>query len=324
MNTILEISRQNPDLSLAEAQSLLGFKKYKLVDKNLFLDNNRISIDLVKRLAYTKAAYKVLFESSKKTLLNKVKRYNFNKIIRKSYKIFYEDLGNEKLKKEINDIVWSKLRNPKVNIKNPEQKVFFLNIKSRIYCCIQIYENTEDFDSRSPHKRLGLRPISMQPRLARSLVNLTGCKKGKIYDPMTGTSGILIEGMLCSLNVVGYDINDIYLRISKANFNNLGFKKTQYTLKNQDFFELREKIDFIASDLPYGKNTKDLSTDFYEKFLAKLDKILKKRAIVVFPEVIDVKKLFKKTRVKNIELTKTFNYYIHCSMSRVVCVIEKR
>jgi tRNA (guanine10-N2)-dimethyltransferase len=305
---------EHPELSLWEAKELLKFKEYKIFNRYLLLD--KVNKKLINRLAYTNKIFNVFFSCDFKNLLNNISKFNLNKIIKGSYKIFYENINGD-IKKEINNLVWDILKNPKVKMKGADYEIYFINIKNKTYCCIKTWENKEDFDSRLPHKRIGLRPISLKPRFARALVNLTGCRKGTIVDPMTGTSGVLIEAILCQLNVIGYDINEIFLRISEVNLNKYG---QNYKLKIKDFFTINKKIPYIVTDLPYGKNTKGVEFSFYKKFLDNLELIITKRAIVIFPSTAKPKTLIKNT---NLKLIKTFSIFVHNSMSRIVCIIDK-
>jgi len=59
----------------------------------------------------------------------------------------------------------------------------------------------DDFDR--PVKRRG---ITLAPRLARLLVNLTGLTKGMVLDPFCGIGTILQEAMRLNLDVFGVDI----------------------------------------------------------------------------------------------------------------------
>jgi len=302
---VLELSKEHPDLPLWEAYSLLRFNTASVYGNLVFVKS--LNIKLVERLGYSKSAYKVLFSCEKKELIDKIKKYNFSKVINKPYKVFGGD-------RKINDCIWNSLKRPRVDMKNPKQEIHFIKTKGRVHCCLEVWGNNDDFDSRAPHKRKGLKPISLKPKLARGLVNLTGCRKGTIVDPFTGTSGILIEAKLCGLNVVGYDIDDEMLKISKKNVDG--------KFKDRNYFDIKGKINYLVADLPYGKNTKNLNKEFYSNVLGHLGKMLGKRAVFVFPNYIDVKKLFKDQ--KKLILEKSFNYYVHKSMTRVICVISKK
>jgi tRNA (guanine10-N2)-dimethyltransferase len=317
---ILELSMENKGLSIAEAQSLLKFPDYNIKKRFLFID--KINKDMLKRLAYTKSCYKLIFSCPSDKLIEVIHEYDFKKIIKGSYKIFHENIGSEKLKKEINSAIWKSLKDPKVEMRNPTNPLYFIRIDDSIYCCLQEFVNKEDFTQRLPHKRAGFRPISLHPKLAKALVNLSGCKKGTIIDPFTGISGILIEALLCGLKVEGYDIDPVMIRISEYNLLDMEFSRKNFKLAKKDFFKSKAKINYLVTDLPYGKNTKSIDLDFYTHFMSQLDKILKKRAVVVFPGKIDISALMKYG--PTLKLVDLFDNYVHGSMTRIICVIEKK
>lgn len=310
---IITISKEHPDIAVWEIKELLKIKNLNQIDRYILTAS--LNKKLLDRLGYSKQAFKVIFSCKPKEIINRIKEYKLNNLIKKSYKIKHYNIKKE-IQEEINSAVWHKLKNPKVKMKNPFHELGFIKLNQKIYFCMKIWENTEDFDSRLPHKRIGLRPISLKPRFARALVNLSGCRKGTIVDPMTGTSGILIEALLCGLKAEGYDINEIFLRISDLNLKKY---EGNYSLQVKNFFALRKKINYIVSDLPYGKNTKSLDMDFYKKVAEKLKQILVKRAIIIFPSTCFPEKLITQA---NLKLIKKFTIFIHNSMSRIVCIIE--
>ena len=317
---IINLSKKDVKLSLAEAKALLDFSKYELIENHLFIKT--INKKLLQRLAYARFAYKLLFSCTLKELEKKVEAFNFTKIIKHSYKLFYSNIGSSSLKDRINNKIWNSLKDPMVDVKNPEIKIHFIKIKNKVYCCQEIYKNEIDFESRLPHKREGFRPISIHPQPARCLVNLSGCRKGIITDPFCGISGILIEALLSNLKAEGYDIDPIMIRISRYAFMEFNFKVSQYHLDTKDFFNTDIKMNYIVTDLPYGKNTKNIDDSLYEKSIIKLEQVLKKRAVVVFPHRINIEKLMKKT--KKLKLVDKFHHYIHGTMTRVITIIERK
>ena len=62
------------------------------------------------------------------------------------------------------------------------------------------------FGERRPSDRPFFQPGSMDPILARALVNVAGARPGAtLLDPMCGTGGLLLEGALVGARVVGVD-----------------------------------------------------------------------------------------------------------------------
>ncbi len=178
-------------------------------------------------------------------------------------------------------------------------------------------ELKQKFGLRRPHLKPGFHPVSLNPKLARAMVNLTGARKGIILDCFCGVGGILVEAGLIGLKPVGYDIDEKMINLARINLEYYNIKN--YALAVKDALTLKKKFDYIVSDLPYGKATKNIDTNLYSDFLVVLKKILGKRAVIGFPNTVNHKQMIKKAKLK---LVDEFDYYLHRSLSKKICVIE--
>jgi tRNA (guanine10-N2)-dimethyltransferase len=320
MKTLLLLSKHNLKLSITEAFSLLEIDDYGLKDC-LLITNKKIKHELIERLAYTKKAYTLLFESTYKDLTKNIQNFNWQKVYKKDFCVRRFHLSNSKdtlKEKDIADIIWNKLKNPKVNLKTPKTSIEFLLANNKVYCCLLTHENKEPFEERRAHLRPELHPTSLSPKLARACINLTGVKKGRIADPFCGSGGILIEAGLINLKPVGYDINQIQLNRSKINLDH--YKVKSYKLIKEDATDIKKKFNYIITDLPYGRNTSVKDIDgLYLKFLRNLKKTLGKKAVIIFPSNVNHKKLIKTARLK---IEKEFIYYLHKSLSKTITVLH--
>ncbi len=183
----------------------------------------------------------------------------------------------------------------------------------------KIIKIKKNYQTRKPHLRPQLHPSSLNPKLAKALINLTGIKKGILLDPFCGSGGILIEAALMNLKPIGYDIDEVMLR--RAIINLTHYKIKNFELKLKDATKLKNKFNYIVTDLPYGKNTKtkDLNK-LYLSFLKNLKKILIKKSVIVFPDFINYKSLIKKSKLK---IEKESSYYLHKSLTKKIVIIKK-
>jgi tRNA (guanine10-N2)-dimethyltransferase len=159
-------------------------------------------------------------------------------------------------------------------------------------------------------------------------------------DPFCGAGGILIEAGLIGLKPIGYDLYKIMVEKSEKNLKH--YKIKNYKLVNQDALKIKSKYDYIITDVPYGLNSAiwkkvgkenkkiPLKQDdrkkgiknlegFYLEFLKNLKKIMKIKAVVIFPNYVDYKKLVKKA---NLKIEKEFSQYIHKSLTRKILVLS--
>ncbi len=306
-----------------EVLSLVKCNEYELVDNLMVVDVEPDMIDFLStRLGFTKKIFRLLFSCSAKSVVKCFKEYDWQAVYKKDFCIRIE--GNSKFsERDLAGYIWDGLKKPKVNLDKPKTAIFAFFFTDNVYCCLLEKEIKHDYVKRKAHNRPELHPSSLDPRLAKVLINLTSISKGEIVDPFCGSGGILIEAGLMGLSGVGYDIDQIMINRSKINLDYYNVKK--FKLVKRDALGIKGKINYIVSDLPYGKNTKqkDLK-ELYSKFLLVLRKVLVERAVVVFPiflgRNINYDSLIKKSGLKIIS---RFDIYIHKSMSKRIFVMEK-
>lgn len=160
----------------------------------------------------------------------------------------------------------------------------------------------------------------MKPRLARALINLTGAINGKIYDPFCGAGGILVEAGLMGFNVKGYDVDKFMVERCINNGKHFG---VNIDVKQMDSTKINKKMEYVVTDLPYGRSSKiseDIK-DLYVKFLSNLKKNLVKRAVVVFPNFFNYKKVVDEI---GFDVVCEVDYYVHNGLTRKIVVLENK
>ncbi|MBW2965764.1 methyltransferase domain-containing protein [Candidatus Woesearchaeota archaeon] len=313
MPKIFLLSKQNIELSKQEVLALTQKQDFMLIDDLLIINTD---FKDYKRLAYTKEVYDLLFISNPKNLLTDIKNFNWQKIYKTNFCLRAHN--NSKKEKDLAGYIWNKLKNPKVNLKNPKTEIHFFFIKNKVIGALSKHKNKQEFEKRKPHLRPELHPSSLNPRLARALINLTGIEKGTLLDPFCGSGGILIEAGLINLIPIGYDTDKIMLKRAEINLKH--YKIKNYKLKQQDATKIKTKFNYIVTDLPYSKNTKKQDLiKLYSNFLKTLKKILKKKAVIGFPDFIDYKNLIKKSKLK---IEKEFNYYLHKNLTKKIILLS--
>ena len=308
-----------------EVISLVKCKNYDLVDNLLIVDINSSAPELLsKRLGYTKKIFRLLFSCPVDKLVLNLSDYNWETVYKKNFSVRIEGKA-EYTEKGIAGYVWEGVQRPKVKLVDAKTVIFVFFVEGKVFCCLLEREINHDFSKRKAHKRPELHPSSLDPKLARVLVNLTGILKGEVVDPFCGSGGFLIEAGLMGLDITGYDIDQIMINRSRINLEYYDVK--DYKLINKDALKLNRKMNYIVSDLPYGKNTKqnDLRA-LYSGFLLNLKGLLVKRGVVCFPvfgkkKNINYPELIKKNGFKIIN---KYEYYLHASLSKRIFVIERK
>ncbi len=312
------LSKQDIELAKEEVLALAKPENY-ILDENILILKPKTKIKLNKRLAYTNAIHRFLFETTTEQLEEKVKKFNWNKIYKRNFAVRVKIRKNrsQTFEKYIAEIIWKKLKNPEVNLKNPKTEINFFITKDKAYCGLLEHNIKKDWQERKPHLRPALHPSSLNPKLAKACINLTGIERGKLFDPFCGTGGILIEAGLMNLKPIGYDIDKIMVKKAKIN---LKYYKINAIVKQQNALQIKNKLGYVVTDLPYGKNTKKQNLeDLYLGFLRILEKKLKFKAAVMFPDFIDYKKLIKQTKFK---IENEFSYYLHKSLTKKIILLS--
>lgn len=313
MRYLLLLSKQDTELAKEEAVALLKPKKAVLDENLLIIELAPKRIKLAKRLAYTNAVYQLLFISLK-NLERDMQNFSWQAVCKKDFCLRFRQ--NHKEEPKLAGYIWNKLQKPKVNLERATTQIELFKT-DKAYCCLLLFAQKEDFEGRKAHLRPGFMPVSLHPKLARCLVNLTGVEQGLLLDPFCGTGGILIEAGLIGLKTKGYDNDREMIDKCRQNLEHFSIKK--YQLVQRNALNL-EKTGYIATDLPYGISTK--RQDFkklYTAFFKIVEKQLGKRAVIAVPSHLDARPLTRKLR-----LVREFLYYIHKSLTKKILVIEQK
>jgi tRNA (guanine10-N2)-dimethyltransferase len=327
MKIIITTARINIPLAFFEAVSLFGLKKkqYSTFDNLMIAEVDKKKIDDAKRLAYTTAVFEFLFDAKddEKIVKAKVKGFDWSQHYSVNFcaRSLAPKYKEAKYGGEIFDSLSKMLgKEPVVKLRDPKTQFSIFKFGKKIVFGKLLVKNHDDYEMRKPHLRPGFSPISIDPRVAKCCVNMTGAKKGDIIlDPFCGTGGFMIEASRMGIRSIGSDNDGSVLGKAKKNMDFLGVK--DYKLEKKDAIKINKRYDYIVSDLPYGKNTKSQDIDkLYLAFLKTMKKILKKRAVLVFPHYSPYKKLISKAGLK---MVKDFSWYIHRSLTRKIVVIER-
>jgi len=295
MKYLFELSKEHPTIPKAEILSCLKAEKinYKILEKNddiLLIDikNDSRLNRVAERLSYTFFIDSYLFSSSidADELSNVALKHDINQkgSIAVKYKNRSKFANSKKIVETLANIY---TKDRKVDLINPYIEIRALITEEKIYVGCKKFEiNRSEFETRKVQYRPFFSPISLHPKIARALVNLSCIKKGEILlDPFCGTGGILLEAGILGVNVVGGDIKDEMVE---------GCKKTleHYKIKNFNVFcsdienigDFVKNVDCVVTDFPYAKSTTTKGENLKDLCLRSFDiisKIVKKRGRVV-------------------------------------------
>jgi tRNA (guanine10-N2)-dimethyltransferase len=224
----------------------------------------------------------------------------------------------------------------KVDLERPKEVISVL-FSDKAYIGRVLAEVDEDFEARTPSKRPFFSPISLHPKLARALVNLSRApSKGYLLDPFCGTGGILIEGALMGINVVGGDLYSKMAWYTKKNLEHFGFKRTPIFqgdvgdiatwLKDQrDTKGKRIRVTAAAMDPPYGRATRtfgDPVGKIYRRAFEAMGTILAPGRYMSI--LLPSPHYLEGDLHEPFELCGRYPYKVHRSLTRHFCVLRRK
>jgi tRNA (guanine10-N2)-dimethyltransferase len=335
MNYLFELSKEHKTLPTDEILCCLSAENinYKILVSNedILLIESNSDIEtinhLTNRLSFTFYIDEFLFSSDSsiediKEAASKNPLYKTGSIAIK-YKNRSNNINSQPIVKALAEIY---TKNRKVFLENPDIEIRSLITDSKLYVGSKISEiDRTQFEERKVQHRPFFSPISLHPKVARALVNLTSIKRNQILlDPFCGTGGILLEAGLMGIKVIGSDVEEKMIE---------GCKKTLdfYKIKNNKLFcsdvgEIQNYIDMvdsIATDLPYGKSTTtkgEKMEKLYERAFESMSNLLKKDGKAVIG--VSNKDLIPLGQ-KYFYLEKKYDFKIHRSLTRYFVVYKK-
>lgn len=290
MKYLFELSKEHKTLPTAEILGCLNAKniKFDVLESNedVFIididsDNKKIQ-EIAKRLSFTYYIDKFLFSCS--PTINDIKTEAIKKIIENQgsiaikYKNRSHNINSQHIVKTLAEIYTpGKI----VALKNPDTEIRGLITDSKLYVGIKLDEiNRRQFEERKVQFRPFFSPISLHPKIARVLVNLSSIKNNEtLLDPFCGTGGILLEAGFIGVKLIGSDIEEKMIIGCKKNLD--FYKIKNYKLLHSDIGDITKninKVDAVVTDLPYGKSTTTKGEEMhklYERAFKNISLLLK-------------------------------------------------
>ena len=218
------------------------------------------------------------------------------------------------------------IKNRVVNLTNPDielrvvitDDIAYVGVKqARIY--------SSGFQKRRGHLRPFPSPITLHPKIARALVNLSRVKKHDLLlDPFCGTGGILIEGGLLGVQIIGSDIEQRMIDGCKKNLDFYHLRNVQlYCVDIGDILQYIPPVDAIVTDFPYARSTTtkgEQLTRLYSRAFEAIAEILKNNRWAV---VGLSSKETQRLGTEYFSIVTTYSVKSHRSLTRFFVVYKK-
>ena len=335
-------SQEHPELPLAELKAVMECEdidaEIEKVTEGLVIlkDIPNDKLDeyyeiLTRRLGYTHEVHQILARTDIDNLDEDVSKIDWAEWIYENFAVrvkrFNSQIDTVGTERHIGTLILDNTEGIRVNLSKPKSLVRVVAHQNDLYVAIEkIKLNKKHFEDSKPHKRPFFYPGSMNPKLARCMVNLSRVKAGELLlDPFCGTGGILIEAGLIGCKVVG---SDVYWKMKNGTAINLDYYGiTDYRTFHLDVRELKmyEKVSSVVTDPPYGISTSTGDVDgegIFEEFFHAIYDNMRDDAYLCMasPHYIDLKPMVDEVGFKIVE---QYGIKMHKSLTRIISVIRK-
>ncbi len=209
----------------------------------------------------------------------------------------------------------------RIDLKNPEN-ILEVYLGKEVFAGLRI-KDERGLSEREPMKRPFFSPVTLNPRMARALINLARAKRGeRILDPFCGTGAILVEAGLMGAIPVGSDFDENMLSRALKNTEFYGVKAEMHFTDIENIGTIGN-ISAIATDPPYGRSSRTGKEDISRLY---------KRAFVAMSEVLDrgaylsiiLTDMTQTELAEGFELTEHHTIKVHRSLKRIFCVFRNK
>ena len=164
---------------------------------------------------------------------------------------------------EVEKAIGARMKGGRVNLVAPAH-TFRAYVGEGAWLTHEVYDReSDDFDERAVKHRPFFRPVSLHPKFARAMVNLTRVHDGEaLLDPFCGTGGLLIEAGLVGVHPVGIDADAEAAEGARQNLEHFGVLGARiYHAQAKEAPTLLEgPVPAITTDPPYGRSSSTLKT----------------------------------------------------------------
>jgi len=336
-------SQEHPELPLAELKAVMECENIDaeidhitegLVILTDIAQENLMDYyqTLTRRLGYTHEVHEFILKTNVEDLNDDVSTIDWSDYIDENFAVRVKRIRSEidtvGYERILGTLILENSNDIKVNLSKPKTLVRVVAHENDLYVGIErIKLDKKHFEDSKPHKRPFFYPGSMNPKLARCMVNLSRIKAGELLlDPFCGTGGILIEAGLIGCKVVG---SDVYWKMKNGTAINLDYYGiTDYRTFHLDVRELKmyEKVSSVVTDPPYGISTSTGDVDgeeiFNEFFHAIYDNMKDDAYLcMASPHYVDLNPMVDEV---GFEIVEQYGIKMHRSLTRIISVIRKK
>lgn len=322
-----ELSGEHPTMPLAEAFSLISMEEGEVLQSGPGYAICNLSdggLDTIAdRVALTHRIGRHLLTCQHRDLWTEVKGMEVpDGTFSIRVKRFENSLPAVDTRALINRLGGILKENNKVDLNNPDNEIrVFLSDRVSIY----VVDRTIDrkaLETRKVAERPYFSPISLHPRFARALINMSGVRPGdRMLDPFCGTGGVLLEAASMGILPIASDISEAMVEGCRSNLAHYGFELHDSAVCDiGDIADHFGHLKAVVTDPPYGRSTStggEELKDIYRRALEASFEVLTDKGIlgITLPYPLDAVKGYRERYM--------FSQRVHRSLTRHYHVLSK-
>lgn len=230
------------------------------------------------------------------------------------------------LERSLGAAVLSRVGNVKVDLSKPGKLFLGLILHGGgfLFGVTSVGFPDKGFSRRTPTRKPFTHPSTLQPKLARCMVNLSRVRRGGVlFDPFCGTGTILLEASAIGVEAVGGDLQPKMAYGSLLNLKHYRAQEAHVMVADAARPPLRQ-VDAVATDPPYGRSATTAGRrlhELLEDFLSAVGGILRRDGCVCMasPLQVELPRLAESSGFKVLE---EHMIRVHKSLTRRLTVLS--
>jgi tRNA (guanine10-N2)-dimethyltransferase len=236
------------------------------------------------------------------------------------------EIDGMKLEQKLGEVILYKNPNTRVKLRNSEKTFLGVLTSGKLVFGLKLAEiPATPFVERRPRKKPFFHPSAMPAKLGRCMINLAKPREGElVFDPFSGTGGILIEAAFIGCRILGSDIKRRMVRGTIKNLTHFKIDAEGIMLADARKPPIR-KTDCMVFDPPYGRSSttmKSTTEQIVTEVLPAVHPLLErgKRICIATPKTLNIQRIAEQSGYRHVE---SHFVYIHRTLTREIAVFEK-
>ena len=324
MRILLELSGEHPSMARAEALAVLeaSGKSHRVVaaeERLLAVETDADPRWLARRTALANNVDELLAKGDLDEVIDAAKGLDFGD---RPFRVRVNSLkgchNKGEIEKRIGDLVAGR-----VDLDAPLEEVRLIEGERHYLCRKLAAIDRRAFEARKVEERSFFHPISLHPRFARVLVNLSRVPDGgTLLDPFCGTGGVLLEAGLIGAKALGSDVREDMVEGCRSALEPWGVTANLRVGDVAQAVAAVGPVDAIATDPPYGRATTtkgEALPSLYARFFDAATRVLRPGGFlaVIVPDPSLV------AAPPELEFVESYALFVHKSLTRHFVVTRR-